>query len=230
MTFKEKFASYPDISEPVLNCFANSFRKSEEDNLAEAEGVLTRALKDNRGLEEIQFLGKRKKQLLGYLIILHCVKDQTLWYYLYLDLKEFLVENEEFFFYSLLTEEEYFYKYLYEQEQISTESFFSNICCKENLRNCWKLILFRFQSRLNKTSKPAVSRRRGYHDHGALRDYSSTAYLEEEGKDFSTRDLMLEIEDKRLNRDKELHLLEEHFKEGTELTDDLLLKFRIRRY
>jgi hypothetical protein len=143
-----------------------------------------------------------------------------------IDLQEFIISTESYWLSSLL-EKNRFLKYLVEQQYFTEQAWFSGICCKRYLRETLDLISLRFEQKLKRPKR--VIRRKGYKDKGSSRDDSVKAILQEWQKDYLCYEIQYQIELKREVRRQETELLSQHLDEGRVLTDELLLKFHLRR-
>lgn len=178
-------------------------------------------------LENVHFLSQKYKDILGYLIICHYVDDEVLAIYMKLDLHEFLIKNPEFYWTSVLVESrKLFLKWLIDQQTLSANAFFGNICCQIHLETCWNQIVLRFEKRI---VPKRVIRRRGYKDKGTLANSSSLIRKQEAQRDEWLRETQLELERKRELRQQESALFRNYLEGIGILTDEQLLKFRIRK-
>lgn len=224
--YNSRFTNPQELDSEIFNCYHRIDRRESSTETGQT-CCLDKPLPPNPDLDYIQFRGRKWIEILGYLIILHYCEDEVLYQYLRLDLQEFLEKNSQFYWTSVLVKSKFlFLRYLLDQEQISEKQFFSTICCQKNLEHCRSLIIYRFQKRV----KPKRTiRRRGYRDKGTLPHPDERIRREILRNSEYLRSLQLEIEETRLLRQKESSLLEQHLSEGRTISDELKLKFRLKR-
>lgn len=180
---------------------------------------------NDSSVDRVDFLSRKFKDILGYLIIYHCADDEILKTYLFLDLEQFLRRNSQFYWtVALLKSKEYFARWLLDQQIISQRAFFGNICCIDHLRQCWNSIKFRFEKRIR---PKRTIRHRGYRDKGTLPALDSKVRREEEQKDCILLEEQIRAEELYVQQTEEIRLLEDYLSGGGTLEETLQVKFRI---
>jgi hypothetical protein len=183
--------------------------------------------KDGRRFEGWNFKSKRFQYLLSYLVFLHFFPvDESIYYYLFVDLQEFLVEEtQDSHWLSVLVEDrEFFLKWLCDQQTIEEGEFFGSIASEETLVKLRYLILWRFEE---KFSKPRhIVRRKGYKDKGTLPTDSQSALRRISDDYFFTLE-QIRLEIIREIRSTEIDLFREYLLGERILTEDLKRRFRI---
>lgn len=177
----------------------------------------------------VRFLSKRYKKLLGYLLLYHYYPlEETIACYIYLDLYDFIEENSEsFWLIALMDNRETFLRYLEVQETMTEQQFFAGICNETFLEECLNSIVYRFEEKLRKPKR--VIRRKGYRDKGTLPSFDERVRKEETSNDFFLKLYQLELEEKCNIQSSEISLLRSHLKEGRVLTDEYMIKFKLKK-
>lgn len=176
----------------------------------------------------VKFDSKRWKRILSFILIFHCYPlDPGVYTYMRIDLEELIERSQSHWLVALLQSEERFFKFLQVQTYYSEQAWFSGICSVKYLEESLDLISFIFEEKLKRPRR--VVRRKGYKDKGSLGDSSTRAILQEWHKDFISTELQYQIELHRQLLKEETVLFALHLDEGRVLTDELMLKFHLRR-
>lgn len=177
-------------------------------------------------LENMSFGSQKYRVIHGYLILLHCVDDEYLKWFIRLDLEEHLECNPEFFWMSVLTDRQLYLKWLLETERLSSSDFFGNLLTKKHLIPCWETIVFRFAKSIDPI-RPI--RRRGYKDKGTRLDISSSARqkLFRESDYLQREQLLTEV--KREFQRENRSLLKNYLEGVGSLNDAQLCYFRLKK-
>lgn len=174
-----------------------------------------------------KFTSQKYIDLLGYLVLYHYLPvDEKHLVYLHLDLEEHFRRNSESFWLQVLMDQELFLKWLQEQRTMTLEVFFSRIVNTQNLIRLADSIIVQFEETLKHPRR--VIRRRGYKDKGSLPNSSTRAIREEEQKDIWLLLDQLQHEEKLRIRSEECQLLIDFLTKGEELSDDYMIKFRLK--
>lgn len=199
----------------------------EEKNPQNASRVSDLA-SDNRKLPiGVNFKSKKYKSFLAYLVILHYFPlEESVYCYMYIDLQDMLKKTESFWL-TVLQKKELFLKYLVAQQTMTEQEFFSGICNKAFLREAVKAITLRFEEILRKPKR--VIRRKGYRDKGTLGSVSHSVLKQELNNDFYLTLYQFQLEEEELLRHDLCILLEEFLSEGRVLTDESLVKLKIKQ-
>lgn len=203
-------------------------RTAREENLHQ-KGCPDSILASNDQLPiGVQFPSRRWKKFLSYLVIYHYYPlEPTVLCYLHLDLLELLENSESHWLSVLLENKGRFLKYLEIQMTMTEQQWFSGVCNKKNLLDTLSNIRLRFEEKLRKPRK--VVRRKGYRDKGSLGDNSTRAIRQEIQSEFALTLAQFELEEKRKLKHTESRLLVSYLDEGRVLTDELLVKFKLRK-
>jgi hypothetical protein len=175
---------------------------------------------------EIDFLSRKYRDLLGYLILYHYYPtEDTVRAYMFLDLTDHIQRESESFWLSVLLDKELFLKWLEVQKTISSRMFFSSICNVRNLGNLQRSIVYQFEERLRRPKR--AIRHKGYRDKGTLPDYSLKVLREELSNDYyiSGEHWLLEL--RREIQTREETLLRDYLTEGGVLAEEFLFEFKI---
>jgi hypothetical protein len=176
----------------------------------------------------VRFSSKKWKRFLAYLVIYHYFPlEPTVLCYLHLDLEELLEESESFWLSVLIENKGRFLKYLLEQQTMTEQQWFSGICNEKFLRETIENIHLCFEAKLRKPRR--VVRRKGYRDKGSLGDSSTRAIRQETQNEFALTLAQFELEERRKLNVLESRLLVSYLDEGRVLTDELLVKFKLRK-
>jgi hypothetical protein len=104
-------------------------------------------------------------------------------------------------------------------------AFFGQVVNKQNLRRLMYTIVTQFEESFRRPRR--VVRRKGYRDKGSLANDSVRAIRQEESVDIFLSLLHFQIEERRRIRSQETDLFREYITEGRDLSNELLIKFRI---
>jgi hypothetical protein len=176
-----------------------------------------------------QFKSQKFYILLSYLVLFHFYPiDEKHFAYLYIDLQEHIKKNHySFWLLVLLENKDYFLQWLVEQETISENAFFGNICSVDALIGAMNSITIRFEEEFHRPKR--VLRHRGYRDKGSLPTGSSRIIAQEESSDIFLQLAEYQREEKKKILQGETNLLRLHFSEGRDLPSELLVKFRFKK-
>jgi hypothetical protein len=175
----------------------------------------------------INFLSRKYKMLLSYLLIYHYYPlEASVLCYIHLDLLEILKKTESFWL-CVLLDKQNFLKYLEVQETMTLQQFFSGICNNKNIQQALDNIVLRFEEKLRKPKR--IIRRKGYRDKGSLGNFDSKLRKQELENEFYFSLVQFEKEEKEALRSDYCTLLEEYLNEGRVLTDELLIEFKIKK-
>jgi hypothetical protein len=190
------------------------------------ESCLCRSLAKNRLPVGLKFSSRKFRYLLAYLIIFfYFPLEESIFCYMYLDLQDFIRCSQAYWLCALTSNKDIFIKYLVVQKTMSEQQFFSGICNEQFLRQVLKSISLRFEERLRNPRR--VIRRKGYKDKGSLGTLSSTALNKGVKEDsYLTMLQFLKEGNDELKSDK-IQLLGEYLQGTRDLTDELLIEFRI---
>lgn len=174
----------------------------------------------------LKFSSRKFRYLLAYLIIFYYFPlEESIFCYMYLDLQDFIRSSQAFWLTALTSSKEIFLKYLEVQKTMSEQLFFSGICNEQFLKQVLESISLRFEERLKNPRR--VIRRKGYKDKGTLGTLSSTALKTGVNEDFYLSTLQYLKEEKEEYKSVKVQLLGEYLQGTRDLTDDLLIEFRI---
>lgn len=112
-----------------------------------------------------------------------------------LELERLCEVNEEFFFVKTLTEDKfYLLQWLIQTQRIHSREFFGNILNISIMEEKFKTLKFIFPTKKRPVRQQRV---RGYRDKGTLPSFDTKFSRKEFSKDWSSKELQNEIEDKR---------------------------------
>ena len=204
------------------------FLKHREDQVPQKASLCSDLASLSKLPVGFEVLSRRYKDLLTFLVLLHYFPmERSIYCYFYLDLQDTLSETESFWLSVLVEDKDLFLRYLEVQETITEQSFFSGIVNESNLAKVLSLVVFRFEEKLQKPRR--VIRRKGYRDKGSLGSESSRVIRKEEKSDFYLTLRQFELEEHSLIRSTECQLLREYLTGLRVLTDELMIKFRLKK-
>lgn len=174
----------------------------------------------------VNFISRKYKKKLAYLIVYHYFPlEVSVNCYMKIDLPEFLFEEDQSFWLSVLMDKDLFLKYLCSQKIMTEQQFFSGICNISKLEEAIQFIVLRFEGHLRKPKR--VQRRKGYNDKGTLPARDFKILQEELRNDFYLSYEQFLKEEYQDTKHKECQLLIDYLNEGRVLTDEYLVKFKI---
>lgn len=223
---KEEYPTPSKLYSKIYSVFCKTFRTNSTTKASGRKSRIVPCTEDHLP-EHIDFTKSKFIYLHGYLVILHCIEDEILKYYLLLDLEEFLRKHVQFYWMKVLCESRDMYlKYLLDQEVLGRRDFFGNYCCRKNLLTCWYSIKFRFKTRI---CPKRVQRHRGYRDKGNLPKLDEKVRREELQKDVWMLEEQLEEERIYLQQEEEIQLLRNYLQGNGFLLESHKIKFRFIR-
>jgi hypothetical protein len=215
----------------IASTVAKSVRFAQKEHLHQ-KGCLGQSLASDELPVGIHFSSPRKrwKKFLSYLVIYHYFPlEPSVLVYLHLDLQDLMEsEDSQYYWMSVLIEnKQRFLKYLQDQELMTEQQWFSGICNETYLLKTLKSISIQFEEKLRRPKR--VVRRKGYRDKGSLGDSSISAIRQEMQSDVWLSLLQYELEEQQKLKQLESRLLVSYLDEGRVLTDELLVKFKLRK-
>lgn len=220
--------SSDELDWKIRRIILSTRRIADEENLHQKGCPDSILASDDRIPIGVSFPSRKWKKFLSYLVIYHYYElSESVFCYLHLDLLELLEHSESHWLIVLIEDKERFLKYLLAQETMTEQQWFSGICNKRNLLETLEHIRLRFEEKLRRPRR--VVRRKGYRDKGSLGDSSTRAIRQEIQSEFALTLAQFEREEKEKLKQIESRLLVSYLDEGRVLTDELLVKFKLRK-
>lgn len=172
---------------------------------------------------------RKFKNLLSLLIVYHYYPlERSVLCYLRIDLEDIISEiDKSYWLVALLENQERFLKYLLAQQTMTLQEFSSGVNNVTSISRAIDSCVLRFEQKLRTPRR--IVRRKGYRDKGSLGDISSSVLKAELKDDFYLTLLQYQIEEKKLLKHWATQSLISYLDGTKELSDELLVEFRIRK-